>query len=67
MHIAHMASGGVEVHHVHAALFIEDVRVQHQSEHIILFHLTSSPTSIKQYAQLRLVLENEYQTCIEFY
>ena len=57
----------VEVHHVRAALFIEDVCADLRSDHIILSHLTSSPTSIKQYAQLRLVLENEYQTCIEFY
>ena len=56
----------VEVHHVHAALFIEDDRDQHGSDHIILSRLTSSPTSIKQYVQLRLVLENEHQTCIEF-
>ena len=66
MHTAHTASGSVEVHHVRAAVFIGDDRVQHQYDHIILFHLTSSTTSIKQYAQLRLVLENERQTYSEF-
>ena len=62
MHTAHTASGSVEVHRVHAALFIENVCADLRSDHIILSHLTSSATSIKQYAQLRLVLENERQT-----
>ena len=66
MHTAHTASGSVEVHRVHAALFIEDVCADLRSDHIILSHLTSSTTSIKQYAQLRLVLENERQTYSEF-
>ena len=56
----------VEVHRVHAALFIENVCADLRSDHIILSHLTSSTTSIKQYAQLRLVLENERQTYSEF-
>ena len=63
---AGLRADAVEVHHVHAALFIEDGRDQHGPDHIILSHLTSSPTSIKKYVQLRLVLENEHQTCIEF-
>ena len=66
MHTAHTASGSVEVHRVHAALFIEDVCADLRSDHIMLSHLTSSTTSIKQYAQLRLVLENERQTYSEF-
>ena len=35
--------------------------------HIILFSLLLTSTPIKHYAQLLLVIENEYQTCIEFY
>ena len=46
-------------HYTCAALFIENVCVQFRSDHTILFHSTSSSTSIKQYVQLRLVLENE--------
>ena len=41
MHTAHTASGSVEVHRVHAALFIEDVCADLRSDHIMLSHLTS--------------------------
>ena len=64
LHKRHFAQFG---HYSCAALFIENVCVQFRSDHTILFHSTSSSTSIKQYVQLRLVLENERQTYSEFY
>ena len=63
LHKRHFAQFG---HYTCAALFIENVCVQFRSDHTILFHSTSSSTSIKQYVQLRLVLENERQTYSEF-